>query len=507
MRPSLATKKSRCVIVNTGSDRPTPGQMATDALADLARARAKLVADGRSYEYVPPARDVRPGGDLDNSTTLRRVLPSAAARGEVMLLCMGNDGTIRMGVNLILSFAAMGLRHMLVFADQVGACEALWQVVPTVACVWWPSQWARRRPSSLYNERFSRTALVFFEARKLLLERLVLAHGLNVLHLDGDTVWFANPYPLLKRVYADRQMIAQTDNPFVNAGVFYVQNVRAGDGVAWVLQELNRRVARFTYRPESVAALPDTAWARPPFFANADEQANLNDVVASALSRAWPPTYAGGVEFAEARFKERFAPRRCFGRPRTRGREVRGASGCEGVQEARARLADGRWARRLLNDGGSTLTPPPHHPHPRWVRRLNEGGSVAIARTMLRRRRPEPRHVHPTDEIARTMPRRRRPEPKLSPPVHICDPTLTVARALSPTPTPTRHSPLVHICDRSWEAGREGTLHVPVPPANRTGPSRHAEGSLLLAPPWLFSHFPYGSFFDSFRSCHASSWG
>ena len=30
---------------------------------------------------------------------------------------------------------------------------------------------------------------------------------------------------------------------------------------------------------------------------------------------------------------------------------------------------------------------------------------------------------------------------------------------------------------------------------------------LLLAPEWLFSHFPYGDFFPSFRECHADHWG
>ena len=35
----------------------------------------------------------------------------------------------------------------------------------------------------------------------------------------------------------------QTDNPFVNAGIFYVQNVKPGDASAWFLEELNRRHA------------------------------------------------------------------------------------------------------------------------------------------------------------------------------------------------------------------------------------------------------------------------
>ena len=76
---------------------------------------------------------------------------------------------MRMAANLILSLRAMGLHHMLAMAPERGTCDALWITMPTLACVWWPSQFARKRPSSLYNDMFSRTALAFFEARKLLL--------------------------------------------------------------------------------------------------------------------------------------------------------------------------------------------------------------------------------------------------------------------------------------------------------------------------------------------------
>ena len=43
------------------------------------------------------------------------------------------------------------------------------------------------------------------------------------------------------------------DGPFLNAGIFYVQRVARGDATAWALQELNRRIGRLTYHPESVA--------------------------------------------------------------------------------------------------------------------------------------------------------------------------------------------------------------------------------------------------------------
>ena len=63
-------------------------------------------------------------------------------------------------------------------------------------------------------------------------------------------------------------------------------------------QELNRRIYRFTYRPESVRELPNSAWSTPPHFANADEQANLNDIIVTALNGR--ETFSAGVEFYEA---------------------------------------------------------------------------------------------------------------------------------------------------------------------------------------------------------------
>ena len=63
-----------------------------------------------------------------------------------------------------------------------------------------------------------------------------------------------------------------------------------------MLQELNRRIARFTYDPASVKQLPNSAWSTAPHFANADEQAIFNDVISSGLTGS--PTH-GGVELSE----------------------------------------------------------------------------------------------------------------------------------------------------------------------------------------------------------------
>mmetsp|Transcript_3407 Transcript_3407/g.9013 ORF Transcript_3407/g.9013 Transcript_3407/m.9013 type:complete len:380 (+) Transcript_3407:80-1219(+) len=60
---------------------------------------------------------------------------------------------------------------------------------------------------------------------------------------------------------------------------------------------------------------------------------------------------------------------------------------------------------------------------------------------------------------------------------------------------------VVHLCKMQLY-GSVQTAQLRVP-QNRTA----APSTLLLAPEWLFSHFPYGAFFPSFRQCHADSWG
>lgn len=103
-----------------------------------------------------------------------------------------------------------------------------------------------------------------------------------MLQTDTDVVWLANPYPAFKTAYAGQQLITMSDRPLLNAGVFYTQNVRPGDGAAWVLQEVSRRVHLFLTTPEAVRWY--VPWARPPFYANLDEQTLMNDCVRSSIA-------------------------------------------------------------------------------------------------------------------------------------------------------------------------------------------------------------------------------
>ena len=111
---------------------------------------------------------------------------------------------------------------------------------------------------------------------------MAIEFGVNVLQTDTDVVWLANPYPALKRVFGGQQIIGMSDKPMINAGVFYAQNVKRGDGASWVLQELSRRIHTFILRPSAVRDY--VPWAQPPYYANVDEQTLMNDCVRSSIA-------------------------------------------------------------------------------------------------------------------------------------------------------------------------------------------------------------------------------
>lgn len=199
----------------TAAQPPSPRHGLRDHESDMPFAvlnrerKAQAQQHGSAFLVYEPVAAERPGGDMDVPGSLDAAVAASAAQKEVMLLCVGGSGSMRTGMNLVFNFRAMGLYNMLIFADKKETCDALWDVLPQLACVYWPSRFTAKKPDSLYNTMFNKVALAFFEARKLLVQRLVLGYGLNLLHLDADTIWFANPFPIFKTLYKDHQLIVQ----------------------------------------------------------------------------------------------------------------------------------------------------------------------------------------------------------------------------------------------------------------------------------------------------------
>jgi hypothetical protein len=195
------------------------------------------------------------GSDLEATGSLEHVLSQIAYRGEVILVCGDASPTASSanGLNTVLQLYALQLHHVLYISDSADSCSRLRVAVPSLACVW-SSRIKTTRPENggLCVQLYWGYAFYFYDLRKHYVARIATEFGINVLQTDTDVVWLANPYPALKQVFGQQQLIVMQDRPMVNAGVFYAQNIRLGDGAAWVLRELARRIHMFLLEPEAV---------------------------------------------------------------------------------------------------------------------------------------------------------------------------------------------------------------------------------------------------------------
>ena len=225
------------------------------------------------------------GADLEEPGMLERVVGQLAWRRELILVCGDAKPTASSanGLNTLMQLRSLKLHHVLYLSDSAASCAAVKLAMPAVACVW-SSRIPSTKPKNggLCVQLYWGYAFYFYDLRKHYAARMTIELGINVLQTDTDVVWLANPYPALKTVYGSVQIVAMSDRPMVNAGVFYAQNVTAGDGAAWVLRELARRIHTFILRPSAVKDY--VPWAQPPFYANVDEQTLMNDCVRSAIA-------------------------------------------------------------------------------------------------------------------------------------------------------------------------------------------------------------------------------
>ena len=241
------------------------------------------------------------GADVANSSILRDVVRQVAYRNEIILLCGdGQASGSPNALNTALQFYAMRLRHVLFVSDTAESCRRLRSGLPSLACVW-SSRVPRTKPENGGGcvRRFWDMRFYFYDVRKHMVSQLAGELGVNVLQTDTDVAWFSNPYGALKSGESGKaNILAQWDAPFVNAGVFYAQGLQPGDAATWVLRELHRRIALFMYNPDAVKRY--VPWAKKPYFANADEQTLMNDVLISAMTNT--SCYIWSTAFFESRY-------------------------------------------------------------------------------------------------------------------------------------------------------------------------------------------------------------
>lgn len=202
--------------------------------------------------------------------------------------------SVQMAQNALVSLQSIGLRkHVLMLADSWETCT----LKVGMPCSW-SSRVLRARPSeSLTMKQFWDWRFKFYYVKKQLMANLVRG-GYSVLQADTDTVWLYDPLPVLRSMPAS--VITMDDAPIANAGVMYARPGSAAaqhllDDVAW-------RVQLFQNWPEAVARV--VPWARPPYYANSDDQTLLNDVILSAVLHN--QTFLGSTARFEA--KNRYNP-------------------------------------------------------------------------------------------------------------------------------------------------------------------------------------------------------
>jgi len=153
------------------------------------------------------------GADLEAPGVLRQVVDQVAFRRELIIAC--GDGTAgassSTALNTVLQLHALRLHHVLFISDSNASCYGLRAALPSLACVWSSRLPTTKPPNAgIAVELYWSYAFYFYDIRKHYLAELTIELGVNVLQTDTDTMWLANPYPTLKRVFGGQQVHTQT---------------------------------------------------------------------------------------------------------------------------------------------------------------------------------------------------------------------------------------------------------------------------------------------------------
>ena len=236
-----------------------------------------------NWVHSQSLRDLEAPHVLRNAAS-RRATPA----GDVILLASGpDDNSLSMAQNAAHMMERIGLRrHALLLVDSIETCERVGERIVGADGCFWSSRIAGARPSdSISMQRYWDWRFRLYWPKKHYMAELIRL-GFSVLQIDVDVVWVHDPFPVLHAISRDvnATLIAQGDNPFVNAGILYA---RPGVQSQLILDELTWRIGLFQNHPGVVPRL--VPWAKPPLYANSDDQTLFNDILLTAAlgNRSW----------------------------------------------------------------------------------------------------------------------------------------------------------------------------------------------------------------------------
>lgn len=259
-------------------------QEATDTVHDARRATGATV-DGYVSVGKIPKTGLLKGMDLEERDNLFIAAKRRSYRHEVILINT-NAGGVVLTANLVSGLRRVGIEHFIVYAESKETCvkRILEAGARDIDCAWTSYMKTHSR-----LELFGVSSDSGADAFRLWWSRMhymwrLSGEGYNVMYVDTDVSFRANPYPAMKLALGNIQLLAQGEYPGalgLNIGFMYIQNAKK-DGIA-----------RGIFA-ESVARMLSVLESEPPLRKwNGDiargakeslwDQHIFNDVVASAV--------------------------------------------------------------------------------------------------------------------------------------------------------------------------------------------------------------------------------
>lgn len=228
--------------------------------------------------------------DLSDPTALHAAVLNRAFEGELILFSFDFCG-ISEALSCVVSLRLVGFEHFLPLSDGWETCDAMQAAagargLAAIPCSFssWPrdaSGWTSwgSGPGCVSGARPSQgCVLEQLWTTRYHTSALILAMGINLLHVDTDSVILSDPYAVVKSVpLATHSLIFLQEYP-ANGGMWYAHNTSAGTGAHWVIAEVARRTLEVIDVP-----VPKRKKALPPF-----DQAILGDVLQTAAQGGRP---------------------------------------------------------------------------------------------------------------------------------------------------------------------------------------------------------------------------
>ncbi len=210
--------------------------------------------------------------DLEHHNLLLEAA-SAISVGKSLIMMFFDINSLPMVKHTHRNLARINVeKHTLFISDSFSVCDK----ASFIENCYWSSQilWNAPSKSDVMKLYWDGRFRFYFTKKKYLLK--LINGGFSVLQADVDTIWNANPLPILNHL--KMSMIFQWDSPFANAGMLYA---KPSASARWILEELSWRIQLFQNHPEIIPRV--VKWSKMPYYSNSDDQTLLNDVIMSFI--------------------------------------------------------------------------------------------------------------------------------------------------------------------------------------------------------------------------------